>query len=103
MSMRVISNLTVVTMDPDRRVLIDAAIAIEGEHIAAVDNDATVRNQYPAAEVVDGHGMIAIPGLIDTHAHADQSLLRGLGDRLHWHPFLDHVVTPYLAARDPAD
>jgi cytosine/adenosine deaminase-related metal-dependent hydrolase len=101
--MRVISNLTVVTMDAERRILTDAAIAIDGERIVGVGNDATVRDRHPGAEITDGHGMIAIPGLIDTHAHADQSLLRGLGDKMHWHPFLDHVVTPYLAARDPAD
>jgi cytosine/adenosine deaminase-related metal-dependent hydrolase len=47
--------------------------------------------------------MVAIPGLIDTHAHADQSLLRGLGDRMHWHPFLYRIISPYLASRDPAD
>jgi hypothetical protein len=22
---------------------------------------------------------------------------------MHWHPFLDHVISPYLAIRDPAD
>ena len=47
--------------------------------------------------------MVAIPGLIDAHCHADQSLLRGLGDKMHWIPFLDDVIEPYLAARDPDD
>jgi cytosine/adenosine deaminase-related metal-dependent hydrolase len=75
--MRVISNLTVVTMDAERRVLTDAAIAIDGDRIVAVGSDATVRSRYPDPEIVDGRGMIAIPGLIDAHAHADQSLLRG--------------------------
>jgi cytosine/adenosine deaminase-related metal-dependent hydrolase len=103
MTTRVISGLTVVTMDAERRILIDAAIAIDGERIAAVGDDVAIRARYPDAEIVAGEGRVAIPGLIDTHAHADQSLLRGLGDRMHWHPFLDRIVTPYLATRNPAD
>jgi cytosine/adenosine deaminase-related metal-dependent hydrolase len=90
-------------MDERRRILADAAIAIDGERIAAIDRTDVIRARYRDAEVLPGRGMVAIPGLIDTHAHADQSLLRGLGDSMHWHPFLDRIIGPYLAERDPAD
>src|SRR5205823_1025519 len=43
------------------------------------------------------------PGLIDTHAHADQSILRGTTDDLHWIPFLRDWIDPYLRKRDQAD
>lgn len=101
--MRIFSNLTAVTMDSQRRILSDAAIAINGAKIVAVDHDATLKARYPGAEIVDSTNLVALPGFIDTHAHADQSLLRGLGDEMHWHPFLDCVVSPWLAKRDPAD
>jgi cytosine/adenosine deaminase-related metal-dependent hydrolase len=101
--MLVITNLTVVTMDDQRRILKDAAIAVDGDKIAAVGPAGALRTRFPDAETMDGRGLVAIPGLIDTHAHADQSLLRGLGDGMHWIPFLDRVVSPYLARRDPAD
>jgi cytosine/adenosine deaminase-related metal-dependent hydrolase len=101
--MLVITHLTVLTMDDRRRILTDAAIAIDGAKIAAVGPAGILLSRYPEAERMDGRGMVAIPGLIDTHAHADQSLLRGLGDGMHWMPFLDRVVSPYLARRDPAD
>ncbi len=101
--MQLIDNLTIVTMDKDRRVLADAAIAISQDRIAAVDSADQLRKQFPNSERIDGDGMVAIPGLIDTHAHADQSLLRGLGDQLHWIPFIDDIIVPYLAERDPAD
>ncbi|NCF51501.1 amidohydrolase family protein [Gammaproteobacteria bacterium] len=101
--MLVICNVTAVTMDDRRRIIGDAGIAIDGQKIAAVDSAENIRKRYPDADLLDGAGMIAIPGLIDTHAHADQSLLRGLGDNMHWMPFLDDVVEPYLAKRDPAD
>lgn len=101
--MRIISGVTIVTMDAQRHILKDAAIAIDEPRIAAVGDDAALKARYPAAEIIDASGLVALPGFIDTHAHADQSLLRGLGDELHWHPFLDCVVSPWLAKRDPAD
>ena len=101
--MLLISNVTAVTMDDQRRIVGNAGIAIDGQKIVAVDPIDTMRERYPDAEAIDGTGMVALPGLIDTHAHADQSLLRGLGDNMHWIPFLDDVVEPYLVKRDPAD
>jgi cytosine/adenosine deaminase-related metal-dependent hydrolase len=98
-----IDNLTVVTMDEQRRILTDAAIAIDHERILAVGTSEALAKQYGDADREDGNGMIAIPGLIDAHCHADQSLLRGLGDKLHWIPFIDDVIVPYLATRDPDD
>ena len=98
-----IDNLTIVTMDPERQILGNGSIIIDQERIEAVGPTADVRDRYAHAERVDGEGLVAIPGLIDAHCHADQSLLRGLGDKLHWIPFLDDVVEPYLAQRAPAD
>ncbi|MDH4126218.1 MAG: amidohydrolase [Gammaproteobacteria bacterium] len=101
--MLLIDQLTVVTMDKQRRILTDAAIVIDRKIIAAVGKSAELTTKYAHADRLDGHGMVAIPGLIDAHCHADQSLLRGLGDKMHWIPFLDDVVEPWLVKRDPAD
>ncbi|HLY82784.1 MAG TPA: amidohydrolase [Acidimicrobiales bacterium] len=101
--MLLISDVTAITMDEGRRVIGEAAIAIDGERIVAVDKVAALATRYQAAEVIDGRGMVAIPGLIDTHAHADQSILRGTTDDLHWIPFLRDWIDPYLQRRDPAD
>ncbi|MGI9220533.1 MAG: amidohydrolase family protein [Woeseiaceae bacterium] len=101
--MLLIDKLTVVTMDEQRRILSDACIVIDQQKILAVGDSASLKANFPDAEYLGGNGMIAIPGLIDAHCHADQSLLRGLGDKLHWVPFLDDVIEPYLVARDPAD
>ena len=102
-AMLLIDQLTVVTMDEQRRILTDAAIVIDENSIVAVGKSDELKATYSAAGRLDGHGMVAIPGLIDAHCHADQSLLRGLGDKMHWIPFLDDVVEPYLVKRDPAD
>lgn len=101
--MLLIDNVTVVTIDKQRRILTEAAIVIDQQKILAVGTSAALNAQYANADRLDGDGMVAIPGLIDAHSHADQSLLRGLGDKMHWVPFLDDVIVPYLATRDPAD
>ena len=98
-----IDNVIAVTMDSQQRVIEDAAIVVDGNRIVTVDRTAELGDAYRDAEVIDAKRMVAIPGLIDTHAHADQSLLRGLGDRLHWIPFLDDVIDPYLEHRAPDD
>lgn len=101
--MLLIDNLTIVTMNEQRQILTDAAIVIDQKRILAVGKSEVLSAQYAVAQRQDGNGMVAIPGLIDAHCHADQSLLRGLGDKMHWIPFLDDVIEPYLAARDPDD
>jgi 5-methylthioadenosine/S-adenosylhomocysteine deaminase len=57
-SVTVLAGATVVTMDPARRVLTDGAVAFSSTDgsILAVGPSAVVREQYPAAEVVDCAG-----------------------------------------------
>ena len=98
-----ISNVTAVTVDNGRRVIDDAVIVIDGNRLVAVGPRNEFEEKYSDTRSLDGQGMVAIPGLIDTHAHADQALLRGLGDCMHWMPFLDDVIDPYLEKRDPRD
>ena len=72
-----IRHVTAVTLDPERRVLDDAAIAVSADRIVAVGPDAEVSAaQENVGEVIDGRGMAAIPGLIDCHSHAGHGLVR---------------------------
>jgi cytosine/adenosine deaminase-related metal-dependent hydrolase len=90
-------------MDARRRILVDAAIVVDGSFIAEIGKASQFASDDAFDSVCDAAGMVALPGLIDTHAHADQSLLRGLGDCHHWIPFLDDIIDPWLTRRDPAD
>ena len=81
-----IENATVITMDPERRIIEDGAVAIEGTRIAAVGPKDEVRRAIegasagPPAQVIDGRNMVALPGLIDAHSHAGHGLVKSLGD-----------------------
>ena len=75
-----IRHVTAVTLDSRRRVLEDAAIAVEDRRIVAVGPDSEVAPQRgEAAEILEGQGMAALPGLIDCHSHAGHGLVRSLG------------------------
>jgi len=70
----------VVTMNPAREVLEEASILIEGDRISAIGTRGQLIARHPEAEVLDCRDAIIIPGMINTHTHLFQTLLKGLGD-----------------------
>ena len=72
-----ISNVTVVTMNEKMDVLFGAYIGISGTKIVSISAQAPA--QMPAT-IIDGTGMVAIPGLINCHTHLATTALRGLLD-----------------------
>ena len=74
------TNATIVTMNPSRDILSDGAIAIEGNRIIAVGKTSDLEHRFDGDEIVNVHGKLIIPGLIDTHVHLAQALIRGCAD-----------------------
>ena len=54
----------------DAGVLAGAAVAVEGERIAAVGPQEALERAWPDAERVDLGGRLLAPGLVDSHTHA---------------------------------
>jgi 5-methylthioadenosine/S-adenosylhomocysteine deaminase len=72
----VFRNATVVTGDPKLGTLSNSDVLVVGQSIRAVGRGLSA----PAnAAVIDGRGAIVMPGMIDTHRHMWQTVLRGLG------------------------
>lgn len=71
---------TIITMNPAREIIDDGALAVSGDRIDAVGKTAELRRRYPDAEEIDLTGHIVMPGLIDTHVHLAQTMLRGLSE-----------------------
>ena len=74
-----ISNVTVVTMNPRMEILFGGFIAIQDGKIASITKKAPEGNPKT---IIDGTGMVAIPGLINCHTHLATSALRGCFDDL---------------------
>ena len=71
-----ITGATVITMDPERRVIEDGAIAIDGDRIAAVGSRAEIEAAHSAPSVIDARRMVCLPGLVDVHGHAGHALVK---------------------------
>jgi 5-methylthioadenosine/S-adenosylhomocysteine deaminase len=86
----VIHDAAIVTVDDGDSVHYDAAIAIEGDRIAAIGPGAQILARYPAAERIDGTGKMVMPGFANTHTHLTMTLARGVFEDLsppHTPPF----------------
>lgn len=58
----------VLTVDPQRRIIQDASILIEGDRIARVGK-ADELADLPADRVIDGRGLLVTPGFVNGHMH----------------------------------
>ena len=70
----------VITVDSERRIIRDGAVAVENGLIKAVGKKSELLSQTPGAEVVGGPGRIVLPGLVNCHIHLPQFLMRGVND-----------------------
>jgi 5-methylthioadenosine/S-adenosylhomocysteine deaminase len=89
-----ITGGTVVTMDAQRRVINDGAVAIRGDSIVGVGSRAEIESRFEAPKTIDAHGALVMPGLINGHAHAAMSLFRGLADDLSLDDWLKKYIFP---------
>ena len=86
----------VLTMTDDAcGLIVDGAVAIDGNKIVAVGETSVLKQQYEAQEVIDASGKVVMPGLIDAHIHTSMALYRGVAqDTHHW---LQKGVGPFFS------
>jgi len=89
-----IEHGTVITMDTQRRVIEDGAVAIEADRVVAVGKTEELRREYSAERVFDASRMVVLPGLVDCHIHLAQALIRGCADDVSLVEWLKERVWP---------
>ena len=72
-----ISNVTVVTMNEKMDVLFGAYLGIQEGKIAYIGKSAP---EGQPKTIIDGTGMVAIPGLVNCHSHLASTVLRSYVD-----------------------
>ncbi len=97
MSEVVFQGGTILTIDPQHRVLAGDVGAINGA-IVHVGGPYTPRTRD--YEIVDCHGCIVMPGLVQAHVQTWQTLARGRADGLSRQDAQRDVLGPYEAALD---
>jgi 5-methylthioadenosine/S-adenosylhomocysteine deaminase len=84
-------NAVVLTMDEQFTIHRRGAVAISGDAIVAVGAEA---DGCTAADTIDCHGRVVMPGLINAHTHVPMTLLRGLADDLRLDVWLMGYMMP---------
>jgi 5-methylthioadenosine/S-adenosylhomocysteine deaminase len=90
----IVFNATVVTMDQQRHVVTDGAIAVQGDTIVAVDTTTAIQQHFSATKTIDAKGALLLPGLINAHTHLSMSLLRGLAEDQSLSDWLNKTIFP---------
>jgi 5-methylthioadenosine/S-adenosylhomocysteine deaminase len=100
-----ITNATAVlggARDEQYRVVPDVSIGISGRRIAWIGegHDGVLPG---AVKLVDAQGMYVFPGLINTHNHLFQNLIKGLGDELYLLPWVEMLILPTADEMTPEE
>ena len=90
----IIRGGTVVTMDGERHVIENGAVAVKGGRIVSVGSVTDIDRTYTAREIVNAAGKVIIPGLINGHTHVPMTLFRGLADDLDLQEWLTKYIFP---------
>jgi cytosine/adenosine deaminase-related metal-dependent hydrolase len=102
-----IAGASVVTMDAQRRVIMDGSIAIKSDRIAAVGRRQDLAASVRTRRTLDARHFVATPGFVDAHCHiTGDPLTRGLirgraGDS--WEERLFGWVIPLFRGQTPQD
>jgi len=77
----IVANGVVLTIDPERRILDDGAVVIEGDRIIDVGFTEDILKRHQAPEIIDARQKAVMPGLVDAHAHAGHALIKTMGGK----------------------
>jgi 5-methylthioadenosine/S-adenosylhomocysteine deaminase len=95
-----VTHGTVLTMDAAGTRIDDGAVAIAGDRILAAAPAERLAG-VQAKKVIDAHGGIIMPGLVNTHTHAAMTCFRGLADDLPLMTWLNDHIFPAEARLTP--
>jgi 5-methylthioadenosine/S-adenosylhomocysteine deaminase len=90
-----IRNATIVTQNAEREI-VQGDILVEGGTI-------TETGRIEGKADIDASGLIAIPGLVNTHTHLSMTLMRGFGEGMPLHRWLEEKIWPAEAKQGPED
>jgi 5-methylthioadenosine/S-adenosylhomocysteine deaminase len=74
----IILGATIVTVNPERHIIKDGAIAILDGKIVYVGKSEGVKKEFNSDKMIEGRKKVILPGLFDSHVHLGSSLVKGL-------------------------
>lgn len=101
----IVAGGDVVTMNPDRDVLLGGSVVTVDDRIVAVGSTETLRGEHPDAEILDASGCVVTPGMINAHQHltGDPLIRSCIPDLLAPGESIFEWSVPAHAAHQPRD
>ncbi|MFV9510658.1 amidohydrolase family protein [Tepidibacillus sp. LV47] len=90
----IVIHALIVTVNSQNEIIQNGSMIFEGDTITYIGATPTHLDLSSFDKVIDAHGNIVMPGLINTHTHAAMSLLRGYGDDLPLQEWLEQKMWP---------
>lgn len=97
MSDLIILGGTVISMNGAGTIYQPGAVAVTGNSISDIGPLEGVTQRNRAERVIEAYTSLILPGLVSTHTHQFQVLLRGLGDELPLAEWLERATFPMAA------
>ena len=98
-----VSGGFVLTMDAEDTTHYPGSVAINDGQIVSIGASSEVDSAFVPAHLVDATDCVIMPGLINIHGHASNSLIRSLGRDLPLHEWLEKVCWPCMFSADDED
>ena len=92
------SNISVITMDERMQTLTDAFVGVTDGKISWLSKKPPEEKPH---QIIDGTGMVLMPGLINCHTQLEQTLLRSYADDCGHQVRLGERLYPRLEQLDP--
>ncbi len=90
----IIKNVNILMCNKTSNILYNAAILIKGNKIDKILTNQFSVLDYPYEEIIDGKGMTALPGFINTHTHSAMTFLRNYGNDMNLQDWLFNKIFP---------
>ncbi|MGA3092298.1 MAG: amidohydrolase [Terriglobales bacterium] len=84
----------VVTMDGQRHIYEDGAVAVTGDTIVAVGPRSELQSRFESRQTMAAPDRLVLPGLINGHTHVPMTLFRGLHDDVTLNDWLYKYIFP---------
>ena len=98
-----IKNAYIITMNKSREIIENGFILVEENKIKDMGKNNDLPKKYEKYNIYDARGKVIIPGLINTHTHLFQGLLKGLGDDRNLVDWFREVTGPSAVNLEPED
>ena len=99
-----LSGGTVMTVDPQRRIIRDGAVAFRGTDIVAIGKRVELEHTVDAGRIIDCKRKLIMPGFVNSHLHFYHTMHRGLAPEDSggwlWSNYVHGKVATILTAED---